>query len=86
MWSSMKAPAEGVVRESVALLAQKYSEVPVDIKVLAGTPATVLADSSRKAALLVVGSHGRGALAGLLTGSVSQSLVQHAQGPVALVH
>lgn len=80
------APAEGVVRESVDLLAEKYSEVPVDIKVLAGAPAKVLADSSRDAALLVVGSHGRGALAGLLTGSVSQSLVQHAQCPVALVH
>ncbi|MBO0850260.1 MAG: universal stress protein, partial [Pseudonocardia sp.] len=37
------------------------------------------------AQLVVVGSHGRGGLSGLTSGSVSQSLLRHAPCPVAVV-
>jgi nucleotide-binding universal stress UspA family protein len=49
-------------------------------------PARVLADASQRCALLVVGARGRGAFAGLLMGSVSQSALHYARCPVAVVH
>jgi len=51
-----------------------------------GPAAEVLLQRARKAQLLVVGSRGRGAIRGLLLGSVALHCAMHAPGPVMLVH
>jgi nucleotide-binding universal stress UspA family protein len=59
--------------------------VEVTGTVAEGNPVKVLLDASRAADLLVVGSRGRGGIAGLLLGSVSQRCVERAVCPVVVV-
>lgn len=59
--------------------------IPVVTDVRPGHPATVLIDASRGAAILVLGSRGHGAFAGMLLGSVSHHCAQHATCPVLIV-
>ena len=73
-------------------LAKVVEDVPdttdvhdLELRGLEGSPADVLHDEARDAALLVVGSRGRGGFAGLLLGSVSQRLAQRAPCPVVIV-
>jgi nucleotide-binding universal stress UspA family protein len=49
-------------------------------------PAKALIDASEGALMLVVGSRGHGGFAGLLLGSVSASVAEHAKCSVLVVH
>lgn len=71
--------------DALAGYGDRYPDVPVDRKVLHGQPAAVIVAVSSGAALTVVGSRGRGGFTGLLLGSTSQNVLQHATGPVAVV-
>ncbi|AYL39993.1 universal stress protein UspA (plasmid) [Streptomyces fungicidicus] len=53
--------------------------------VAAGDPSAVLVFASRTASLTVVGSHGRGTVAGLLLGSTAGQLAAHGHCPVLVV-
>ena len=57
----------------------------VTIEVLEGAPSLRLLDFDRIGEMLVVGTRGRGGFAGLLLGSVSQHLTEHAHCPVIVV-
>jgi nucleotide-binding universal stress UspA family protein len=59
--------------------------VRIEAHVVHANPATALVDSSNGAALLVVGTRGRGGFAQTLLGSVSQRCAQHAHCPVVIV-
>jgi nucleotide-binding universal stress UspA family protein len=63
----------------------RYSKVEMEQVVLEGDPAQVLCAQSEQAGLLVVGSRGRGAFAGLLLGSVSTKCAHHSRCPVVIV-
>jgi nucleotide-binding universal stress UspA family protein len=76
--------AEEVLRTALERMAVGAA---IDTEALAveGSPAKVLIEQARDAALLVVGSRGRGAAASLLLGSVSQKLSHHAPCPLVIV-
>ncbi|WP_405109697.1 universal stress protein [Micromonospora sp. NBC_01405] len=80
------AEEERALAESVAGFAARYPDVPVQQRLMRGSPAGVLVEESKTAQLVVVGARGRGALAGLLLGSVSHAVLQHAHAPVAILH
>lgn len=71
--------------ELLARPRRDHPEVEMRPEVVLGSPASALVDASRTAQLVVVGSRGRGGFRGLLLGSVSQQVMHHAAGPVAVV-
>ncbi|MDX2968431.1 universal stress protein [Kribbella solani] len=62
----------------------KYPAVQVRAAVLAGRAGAEMINLSATASTVVVGSRGRGGVRGLLLGSVSQSLLHHANSPVVI--
>ena len=82
---SIAAVSEKILAEAVADEAAGGASVQILTRVLHGHPAQVLLDAADGAQLLVVGSRGHGAFAGMLLGSVSQHCVQHASCPVVVV-
>jgi nucleotide-binding universal stress UspA family protein len=77
--------AERVLAEALAGFADLYPDVEVTTEAIPMAPQRALADASTAAELVVVGSRGLGAFAGLLLGSVGQSVLHHGHCPVAVV-
>lgn len=64
---------------------ENHPAVLVSYRAVHASPAKSLIAVSRNARILVVGSRGRGGLAGMLLGSVSEQCVRHATCPVLVV-
>ena len=64
------------------------TERPADMRLLVreGNASKVLLDASNGALMLIVGSRGHGGFAGLLLGSISTAVAEHATCPVLVVH
>ena len=71
--------------EAAARVAKLQPGVVCEERVVEGQAAKVLLEEGHDAAMLVVGSRGHGGFAGLLLGSVSHQVVNHAGGPVLVV-
>ncbi len=78
----MRRVLDGVVQSTFG------DEPPASLisEVLEGGPAKVLLDASAGATMLVVGSRGHGGFTGLLLGSVSANVAEHATCPVLIIH
>jgi len=74
-----------LLAETLAGFAELYPDVPVTDGSCEGDPGAELARWSRRAALLVVGTHSRDRWATMVWGSVSRTLVREAACPVAIV-
>jgi nucleotide-binding universal stress UspA family protein len=70
--------------ETVSAVAPK-SAVPLETLVAEGDPTEAMVEASKGANLLVLGTRGRSAFAGLLLGAVSQGAAATAHCPVVLV-
>jgi nucleotide-binding universal stress UspA family protein len=64
---------------------QRFPQVRVTPRLAPGRPAPALIDESARAQLVVTGSVGRGTLAGLVRGSVSQAVLRDSHCPLAIV-
>ncbi len=77
--------AHEVLAERLAGWSEKYPDVRVQRVVAQDRPVPVLLREGGRAQLLVVGSRGRGRVAGMVLGSVAHALVHHGPCPVAVV-
>ena len=82
---ALESDEREVLAERLAGWSQEYLDVDVRRLVVRDRPARALVQESASAQLVVVGSRGRGGLAGMLLGLVSHALLHHAHCPVAVV-
>lgn len=83
--SARMKEADTILKKALEVVGEIPGEIHTEI--LEGSPAEAILDvaSTRKVDLIVMGSRGIGRLKGLLIGSQSQKVVQHAPCPVLIV-
>ena len=74
-----------VIDDTLAALGADADDLEFERMLPNDLPARALLDASADSDLIVVGARGMGAVKGLLLGSVSQHVAQHASCPVVIV-
>jgi nucleotide-binding universal stress UspA family protein len=77
---------EKVLIASVDEVFEGHRPDGMQLRSMSGGAAALLLDASRDALMVVVGSRGHGGFVGLLLGSVSSRVAEHATCPVLVVH
>jgi nucleotide-binding universal stress UspA family protein len=83
--AASKAHAEELLDQALEPWRMRFPIVPVATRLSIGNPADVVIRESEGAALVVVGSRGRGAVRSRLFGSVSRVVTERARCPVVVV-
>lgn len=83
-WDGLQKAEERLLTERLVAWREKFPHVEVRPIVLRDRPDRALLEQAAGAQMLVVGSRGRGAFTGMGLGSVSQTLLHHAECPVAV--
>ncbi|MHA7652406.1 universal stress protein [Mycobacterium sp. ML4] len=81
-WPALEVQSEQILAERLAGWQERYPDVAVQRLVVRDRPAKELIDRSRSAQLVVVGSRGRGGIARMLLGSVSNAVVHSVHTPI----
>jgi nucleotide-binding universal stress UspA family protein len=81
-WETVQSKAVRSLAERLTGWHERYPDVTVRRLVVCDWPARQLIEQSESAQLVVVGSHGRGRVTGMLLGSVSNAVVHGARIPV----
>lgn len=84
-WDDITEQAKAVLSEMLAGHSARYPDVKVRQVVTMSKPVEGLLEEAGDADLVVVGSHGRGAVRRMLLGSVSQAILHYAKCPVAVI-
>ncbi|WP_413759881.1 universal stress protein [Streptomyces sp. MMBL 11-3] len=74
-----------VLKDTAEDLRGRYPEVEIGTEQVTGTTADVLLGQAEGAHMLVLGSHGHGAVAGFLLGSAGLQVLARANSPVVMV-
>ncbi|MEV1248725.1 universal stress protein [Nonomuraea sp. NPDC049750] len=80
-----RRPAQRLLKDAAAWVGRHYPKVPLNTLTDRGLPGVILTALSRDAELIVVGTRGYGALAGLVAGSVSAHVAAYASCPVIVM-
>ena len=81
-WSPTTTKEDRLLSDALAGWQGRYPDVTVHKRLVRDRAARALVDASESVQLVIVGSHGSGALAGMLLGSVSNAVVQAVDRPV----
>ncbi len=83
--ANMQSTTEEVLSLSLAGLSSRYPDLRIIRRAERGHPSHVLGTIGGDARMVVVGTHGRGAVARFLLGSISQELLSHLPTVTAVV-
>ncbi|MET8718396.1 universal stress protein [Streptomyces misionensis] len=81
----LREEEQRLLDETLSPWRTRYPRVAVERRLVRSRIRPALIEASGDAQLVVAGARGRGGFSGLLLGSVSQALLQHAHCPVAVV-